>query len=172
MNDTQHDYLMCIDADIGFKWQDILKLISHKKAFVTGAYSMKTLPPQYNFMIHDSLETDGNLVRIDHIGTGFQLIHRCVFEELAKAYPRLKFTPSPQDGPVSDARLHNSYHYYQCILDEYMVSEDISFCKRFNNIGGKIWLDPEIELAHGGNHIYNGIPNFSDEIHNFIKERK
>ena len=95
INDTHYDYLMCIDADVGFKWYDIYALLASQKEFVTGAYSMKIVPPKYNFQVSNPVVWDGDLLEIDHIGTGFQLIHRSVFEKMAKSFPELKYVPHP-----------------------------------------------------------------------------
>lgn len=169
INDTDYDYLMCIDADMGFKWQDIIQLLNRQKEFVTGAYSMKIIPPKYNFTIHHTKETDGDLVRIESIGTGFQLVHRSVFEDIARKFPELKYIPEEKNRPVSDATKNNSYHFYDTMIDKHLIAEDISFCRRYNATGGKIWLDPTIELQHCGNHIFEGVSNLKDEIFKRIK---
>lgn len=169
INDTDYDYLMCIDADMGFKWEDIIQLLEHHKEFVTGAYSMKIIPPRYNFTIHHTCETEGNLIRLEAIGTGFQLVHRSVFGDIAKKFPELKYIPNEKHRPVSDAMKSNSYHFYDTMIDTYLISEDISFCKRYNATGGKIWLDPTINLTHCGNHVFHGVPDLKDEIMKRIK---
>lgn len=172
LNDTTHDYIMCIDADIGFHYEQIYQLLVHQKEFVTAAYSMKVIPPQYNFEIHPSFETDGSLIRLNHIGTGFQLVHRTVFEDIAKDFPDLKYQPSEKHRIISQKNKDNSYHYYQTMIDGGIIPEDISFCRRYNETGGKIWLDPDISLTHCGNHIFEGIQNFGDTIRAKIKEQQ
>lgn len=172
LNDTTHDYLMCIDSDIGFHWEAIYNLLTHQKEFVTAAYQMKVVPPKYNFVLHPSCETDNTLVRLNHIGTGFQLVHRTVFEDIANDFPELKYEPSEVHRPVQEKNKNNSYHYYQTMIDGGIIPEDISFCRRYNTTGGKIWLDPYIELTHCGNHIFDGIPNLGESIHETIKGTK
>jgi len=167
VNDTKYDYLMCIDSDIGFKWEDIVRLLSWNKDFVTGAYSMKTIPPDYNFLIHPSKETDDDLIRLSHIGTGFHLVHRNVFKTIADKNPQLKYMPDSKHRLISDRMKNNSYHFYETIIDGGIIPEDISFCRRYNEAGGKIWLDPNINLTHAGNHIYSGI----DDLKKYLFER-
>lgn len=164
IHETDYDYLMCIDADVGFSPEHIISLIKANKQFATGAYSMKTIPPRYNFQISNPVQWDGDLIQIDHIGTGFQLIHRSVFEEMATKFPELKYVPNENNYSASQARKDNSYHFYDTMIDGGIVPEDISFCRRWTSIGGKIWLDTTIELTHNGNHVFTGIPNLSEEL--------
>lgn len=170
VNDTDFDYLMCIDADIGFQWQDIIRLLSHNVEFVTAPYSMKVIPPQYNFVVHPSKETHKDLIRLSHIGTGFHLVHRNVFKKMAQNYPDLKYIPESNHRHISNAVKNNSYHFYQTMIDGGIVPEDISFCRRYNDIGGKIWLDADINLTHAGNHIFEGIPNLKEQLMKGIKK--
>ena len=36
------------------------------------------------------------------------------------------------------------------LVDRARLSEDLSFCKRWTNIGGEIWADPNAKLIHAG----------------------
>ena len=38
------------------------------------------------------------------------------------------------------------------------MSEDYGFCRLWRSIGGRVWVDPAIQLAHIGHHIYTGDP--------------
>jgi hypothetical protein len=48
-----------------------------------------------------------------------------------------------------------------------LVSEDISFCEKWRELGGKLYLDPSINLAHVGTKRWTG--NFSEWIKQIIK---
>lgn len=171
INDTDLDYLMCIDSDVGFQWQDIIQLMSHQKDFVTGAYSMKVVPPDYNFLVHPDKEvSSNNLIKLSHIGTGFQLVHRNVFRNIAAKFPELKYYPESKHKKVSYQVQNNSYHFYQTIIDGGIIPEDISFCRRYNETGGKIWLDASIKLTHAGNHIFHGVDDLEKRLLERIKQ--
>jgi hypothetical protein len=156
LHDTKHDYLMCIDADVGFEWYDIITLLEHEKEFVTAPYSMKVIPPQYNFAVSKPVVWENDLIKVDHIGTGFQLVHREVFTKISNKYPELKYTPSEKHRPVSQKMKESSYHYYETMIDGGIIPEDISFCRRYNSTGGSIWLDTTINLTHNGSHVFTG----------------
>jgi hypothetical protein len=44
------------------------------------------------------------------------------------------------------------------MVDGDLVGEDYGFCQRWRSIGGRVWVDPAIQLAHIGHHIYTGDP--------------
>lgn len=170
INNTDYDFLMCIDADIGFRYGDVLKLLSANKPFVTAAYTMKVIPPKYNFKVNYPLRWEDDLVEVEYIGTGFQLIHRSVFHDIAKHYPELKYIPHDKSGTPTEEMKNNSYHFYQTMIDGGIVPEDFSFCLRYKKTGGTIWLDTSIELSHTGSHVFEGIPDLKESLKNSEKE--
>ena len=44
-------------------------------------------------------------------------------------------------------------------VDRRYLSEDYTFCRRWQEIGGDIWLDPSISLNHYGHFCFQGNPN-------------
>jgi hypothetical protein len=43
-------------------------------------------------------------------------------------------------------------------VDRRYLSEDYTFCRRWQEIGGDIWLDPTISLNHYGHFCFQGNP--------------
>jgi hypothetical protein len=43
-------------------------------------------------------------------------------------------------------------------IDKRYLSEDYTFCRRWQKIGGDIWLDPSISLNHYGSFCFQGNP--------------
>lgn len=162
MCDTNHTHLLCIDADIGFTAEDVIKLLELEVDFAVAAYSMKVIPPQYNFTISNKrFNDDMTAITVDSIGAGFNLITRKVFDRVAKRYP-LRYIPINKSlgYNVSEARSKNSYAYYETYIDpdtKHLVSEDFAFNNRWTETGGKIWLHTGIQLTHTGSHVFTGV---------------
>lgn len=159
INNTNHEYLFFLDSDIGFKPEDVLKLLSHQLPIVSGAYPMKIIPERYCIDVSQPEQRQGDLLKINGNGMGFVLIHRQVFIDIAKQYPGLKYIPSDyhSDTPHTPEEINNSYHYFaEHQTQNGFMSEDKSFFYRAQQVGYNIWLDTSIHLNHTGYHIYQG----------------
>tara|TARA_E500000178_G_scaffold341740_1_gene386055 strand:- start:1373 stop:2041 length:669 start_codon:yes stop_codon:yes gene_type:complete len=160
MNNTQYEYVMFIDADVGFTSEDVLKLLSHQKDIVCGAYPMKSIPLQYNYNMSQPPVAENSLVKIENIGFGFALIHRRVFEKIKENCEELKYIPAQGHStyPITEAEYYNSYHYFNELKkDMSYLPEDFSFFERAKSVGFTAWLDTTIRLCHVGSHVFQEI---------------
>ena len=82
-------------------------------------------------------------------------IKRDVFRQMMEKYPGLNYVP---DGPPNpQAHLH--WLFFDCMVDPdsgRYLSEDYAFCRRWRDIGGKIWVDLQCKLLHLGQHNFRG----------------
>ena len=157
VNNTEFEYLFCLDADVAFSPEDMLKLYSYQKPIVSASYPMKTLPLRHCYELYNPVKLCGNLVKIGGIGMGFVLIHRSVFEKLNKYYSELKYFPGLNNSnyPITEGEYHNSYHYFAEMNKEgKYLGEDMSFFHRVSDIGYDVWMDTSIELQHIGSHVF------------------
>jgi len=141
-------HLMFVDADIQFNPKDIVKLINHDKEIVGGIYPQKTLPPKMVVNTLNNGEQQGDLIEVGTLGTGFMLIKRSVFEKMIQAGA----TPYVDAIGLSPEENANQYDFFQCTIDSKgrYLTEDWSFCRRWRQLGGKIWADKTIGLTHVG----------------------
>ena len=107
-----------------------------------------------------SVAVENGLVKLHDAGTGFMMIKREAILKLIKAYPELKYN--------NDVQINNSQvdqHFYALFdtmidpVDRRYLSEDYTFCRRWQEIGGDIWLDPSISLNHYGHFCFQGNPS-------------
>jgi len=141
-------HLMFVDADIQFNPRDIVKLVGHDKDIVGGIYPQKTLPPKMVVNTLDNARTEGDLVEVGTLGTGFMLVKRAVFEQMIAAGA----TPYGDDIGLSDVENNNQYDFFNCTIDSNgrYLTEDWSFCRKWRELGGEIWADTTVALAHVG----------------------
>lgn len=133
-------HLMCIDADIGFQPTDILSLLEMGKEFAAATYSTKNKNSRPTVVFSPQKE-------VEYIGMGFVLLKKSVFEKIAPTTEKL----------ISPATWGNVWYYNffgPIIKDNVLLTEDFSFCQRWRNVGGKIYLNEKIKLIHYGKFGY------------------
>jgi glycosyltransferase involved in cell wall biosynthesis len=182
------DYLMFIDADIRFDPKAIIRMLTHDKDVVVGAYPLKqldwekvvsaakekTLSPKeavkeaamYVINVHKpdadlvgktvDVQIKNGLLEVYDAGTGFMLIKRSVIEKMIEKYPETKYY-SDRDVTLS-AEENTRYALFDTEIDadRRYLSEDYTFCRRWQKLDGKIHLDVNTVLDHVGTHIFRG----------------
>lgn len=103
----------------------------------------------------DVKEIKNNLIKVDHIATGFMLLKRDVFNRMMLEHPEWKYKDDI-GGMVkgSDIYLHA---FFDCFIhDGRYLSEDYGFCRRWLQMGGEIYANVSIELNHIGPCVFEG----------------
>ena len=97
-----------------------------------------------------------NLVKLKDAGTGFMCIQKDVIQQMFDKMPETKYV---NDINV-DAKFEPfMYALFDCIIDpesRRYLSEDYTFCRRWQNMGGEVWLDPRTALNHVGHYTFRG----------------
>ncbi|RZI87327.1 MAG: hypothetical protein EOP78_19265 [Variovorax sp.] len=181
MADAQWTHLFWIDADIGFAPEAALRLMLSGREVVAGVYPHKrdgwpaeglaqALPVGSTRADFDArhavyplnalegtrvADADG-FVEVLDAPTGFMLIARTVFEQLAAAMPELRYTPDDHVG--TQAGLPH-YRFFDPMAEPgngRYLSEDYAFCRRWQALGGKVHADTRSRLDHQGLHTWVG----------------
>ena len=169
---TECDYFVSIDSDIeilnAYPNNNIFtKLIEHNKDFVGGLYALKqdktaplcsSIPDLSENVTRENIQFDSGLLKMKWLSSGCWCIKRSAIEKMIKAYPELTY--------VGDDNMANRPIYGLCIpaifnfnengtIFKKYLSEDWSFCERWNKIGGEIYADTSIALKHIGKTSYS-----------------
>ena len=97
-----------------------------------------------------------NLIKLLDGGTGFMTIKRDVIQKMFDLYPETKYN---NDLNTDNKFEPFMYALFDCIIDpdtRRYLSEDYTFCRRWQQIDGDIWLDPRVSLNHVGHYTFNG----------------
>lgn len=174
--DPGWSHLMWIDSDIEFAPESVLRLLAHDVDVVAGAYPLKGFPVSYAVNAMEGAETTktdaGTLVPMNYVSTGFMLVKRRALEAVNAAHPELKVrlpgkhnieTPPGSDKDYRQRIEDNYFATWDCALvphpdgeGQQWLTEDWGWCQRYRDLGGNIWLDPEIALNHVGKCAYPG----------------
>ena len=171
MEDATH--LMFIDADQRFRANDIALMIKADKGIIGGPVPMKgidwnrvrqgavlnhpnlaALTGIFNLNKlegHDMVSPDQPF-QVEHIGTGFMLIRRDVFEDL-KSHTQTYTNGGASIAP--DEEVHDFFRVQ--VQDGKLLSEDYHFCHEYRKHGGTVWAAPWCELGHFGAYCFSGV---------------
>jgi GTP:adenosylcobinamide-phosphate guanylyltransferase len=142
------DVMLFVDSDLAFPEDSILKLVNNikDKEILAGIYPFKLQPKAgiQNWPVC----FDGNATKIEKDGTieatwiptGFMMITQKALKRWREFH---------KDKVTCD----KIYLYFECGKfweDERWYGEDIYFCKRFREAGGKIFVYPDITFTHSG----------------------
>jgi len=186
---SNYTKLFFVDADIEFQVEDVLKLLAHKKDVAVGAYPKKGVNWQrilqsvradnkeytdqqiaaygsdyaINFRFVDrerrQIAIENGAIRLHDGATGFMMIDRSVIDKMIKAYPELKYNNDLNTPPDLNDYFYAFFDTMIDPKDKRYLSEDYTFSRRWQDIGGDIWLDPSISLNHHGHFCFAGNPN-------------
>lgn len=139
------DYIVFIDHDISWEPEDMLRLIKTPGDVVSGTYRTREVEPNYmGRPLQDdagkltSMREDG-CIEMACVPAGFLKITRKCVEEFMRGYPALCYGP-PWDQAV-DLFNHGAWKGL-------WWGEDYAFCRRWRDIGGKVWCVPNMTLGH------------------------
>ena len=173
-------HLLFVDADISFQPAQVLRMVQFDQDVVAGMYPLKirewsaaaiervrycepldTAPLRYVGLPceGEAITTLDGFVSAEYAGTGFLMIRRAALLRMMEAYPELAFSAAHDRG----AQKPSPYRYalFDCMIEpetRHYLSEDYTFCRRWRDIGGQIWLDTRGALTHTGPHDFAGNP--------------
>jgi hypothetical protein len=177
--DSNHDYLMFVDADIGFDGEAIAQLMLADKDIACGIYPKKEVNWDsvkraavagkadledhagafvFNMVGSGHAQTDySGCIEVRHGGTGFMLIKRGVFEYLQEHVPtyRVSSFRHPETGEY-DKPLTSEFFATSIDSSGALLSEDYHFCELWRSHGGKVHAHPFIHLTHTGTYVFSG----------------
>lgn len=158
------DDFIFLDDDVSFRPQDLLALIQAEGDVVAGTYRFKVPEPgsdpkrpqahtkdeQYMGKVFTG-PTGKPMVREDGaisalcVPAGFLKVTRLAVARFMAAYPELDIhcTDGSRDLVSTDLFNHGAYQGI-------WFGEDYAFCRRWKQLGGDIWLLPDLQLDHHG----------------------
>ena len=191
MQKTDAELFMFIDADIHFDPDSVVRLVRSGHDISVACYpkklvmwdqardSLKEGDTRNPAMLASSLVVnfgaakrpiENGFVEILDGPTGFMVIKREVFKKMEARFPDLDCVNDHQN------RDFEKYHAcFDCMIDpetRRYLSEDYAFCRRWQQMGGRIFADVKTTLGHVGNLPFGGcmddrlkakIPKLSNE---------
>lgn len=133
-------HLLFVDSDMIFPSDTIPKLLAHKKEIVGVKYKKREFPVKWLFEPLEG-ESETELFKVKHVGTGLLLIDLSIFKELGK--PK-----NEGDRPTA------WFSFGRDSEGALVMGEDVWFCNVARDAGYDVWVDPTIQIGHIGEYIF------------------
>jgi predicted O-methyltransferase YrrM len=147
------EHLMFIDADLSWAPEDLLRLARSNRDVIAGVYPHKkderTFPVRHLSCGILQAEPDGAL-EVDGVPGGFLRISRRALELLASHAEH--YYEQEDDRTLTPRIFERTVHPETQIR----FSGDYSFCRKWRDMGGRIYIDPEIHFGHCGEKEWRG----------------
>ena len=178
MQKTDAEYFMFIDADVEFDAQSVLRLLRSGHEVSVAVYPKKVVMwDQAREAVENGDERNMALLSsslVANIGatrrsvvngfvevldgpTGFMMISREALTKMHEHYPELNCKNDHQNRDFDEYCA-----LFDCMIDpesKRYLSEDYAFCRRWQQMGGKIYADCHTTLGHVGNLPFSGCLN-------------
>lgn len=154
--------LLFVDSDLKFDASTVIRLLSHPELIVGGAYPTKNnwktfscipLPPVKDPVYGEvfqgrDLPGGGALLKAQVVSAGFMRITREALELFAEHYGDMVYRDISAD-PAARKRVYTNY--FACeVIGSNRMGEDSRFCRMWRDMGGELWIDPDISFHHYG----------------------
>ena len=148
MPDSTH--LLFVDADMGFRPEMVLDMLAFGEPMVGAAYPKKTYPIEWAGSGIGAPEQRRGFIEVEGLGMGCFLIRRDGVTAMIEKFPELVFDYMTLTD-LANMGATRTFGFFDPIrLPNGKVSEDISFCRRFRETGGKVWASIAYPLTHVG----------------------
>jgi hypothetical protein len=172
-------HLLFIDADIGFDPDQVFRLLNFGADVTSGVYPIKRInwekiralaksgrEPQEPDSLSYVLEFENpqrivpkdGFAKVRYTGAGFLMIRKAALLKMIEHYPDLRYSREHKAGDTLGESQWRCALFNSLIDKESgtFLSEDFSFCRRWTEMGGEIWVDLESRLTHVGPVSFNG----------------
>jgi hypothetical protein len=161
--DAKADVIIYLDYDVSWRPEDLLKLIETEGDVVAGTYRCKTEDGPTEEFYMGTWETNADFtpkLRADGAisaklaPAGFLKLTKEAIDQFMVAFPELCY------GPMYHLSVDLFNHG---VHDRIWWGEDYSFCRRWKEKCGDIWLVPDLSIDH---HTKDKV--YAGNLHQFL----
>lgn len=157
------DYLLFVDADMGFPPDLVMDMVLFNEPVVGTLYRHRREPATW---VGSGLGTPqtarrGGFMEVEGVGGGVFLIRRDAVRLMLERMPHLadnRVSLHPALDTLRSAgasRLIRAFEKLD-IPDRGLISEDLAFCVRWRQCGGQVWANINHRISHVGPYDFGG----------------
>lgn len=147
-------HLVGIDDDVCWEAGGLLRLVDAPVDLVAGIYPKRKDPIEWpvKFLDGELWTNRDGLMEVEGVPTGFIRYSRACLERMTEAYRDELWCRSPQAPRGGFVGLYDILR----LPNGGKLHDDYAFCRRWRDIGGQVWIDPELTLGHVGMKLFTG----------------
>lgn len=156
--------LVMLDDDVVWEHKALQRLLSHDCDVVGGVYPKRRDPIEYPVRRLEGAEYDQQtgLLEVQFLPTGFLRIRRNALEAMVKHYEHLRYKDDDANGGYAHALFWFDLHPDPDTGEMTVWGEDFTFCRRWRDMGGQVFLDTLLRFKHMGRKAYEGC--YADDL--------
>jgi hypothetical protein len=151
-------HMVFVDWDVTWQPGGMVTLVDHEVDLVAGIYPKRSDPIKFDLRTlkegkeHLTIDKKTGLIEVLGAATGFMCMSRHMLQKMTDAYRETLTYPCPKSPGGKAVGLFDTYR----TETGSKLGEDYSFCQRWVDLGGKVWLDPHIQMGHIGVKLFAG----------------
>lgn len=161
--DIKPEVVVFLDHDLSWRARDLLDLIETPGDVVAGTYRFKKPEERYMGSVHSGpngtpLVREDGCIKGEWAPAGFLKVTTDAINRIMTEFPDLCF--GPRYNLSVDLFNHGAHRGI-------WWGEDYAFCRRWSEIGGTVWIRPDLDLTHWGS---DGTP-YLGNFHQFLRRQ-
>lgn len=156
-------HILFIDADMGFPPELVTDMMLFNEPVVGTVYPQRKLPLSWAGSGTGGSQTErkGDFMLVEGVGFGCTLIRRDCIEKMIEKFPdlidtRLHLHPAGETLRQTGTNRLLRFFEKMDMPERGLISEDLSFCLRWQECGGKTWAAIGHKMSHVGPYDYSG----------------
>jgi hypothetical protein len=157
--------LIMLDDDLWWEDGAVQRLLRHDCDLVAGVYPKRQDPLEYPVRRLEgaALDPKTGLLEVKYLPTGFMRITRKCLEQMTAHYSELAYTDFDCPNNIAHALF-----WFELRPDEDLGTklspwgEDFEFCRKWREMGGKVYLDALLKFSHIGRKRFTGC--YADDL--------
>lgn len=156
-------HILFIDADMGFAPELVTDMMLFNEPVVGTVYPQRKMPLSWAGSGTGAAQTErrGDFMLVEGVGFGCTLIRRDCIAAMIEKFPELIDTRlhlHPAGETLRQTGTNRLLRFFEKmdLPERGLISEDLSFCLRWQQCGGKTWAAIGHKMSHVGPHDYAG----------------
>lgn len=143
---SDYTHLLFVSPDVGFTAADVDQISSHAVPIVGGLVPLRNSATMVEWCGNGKdggSFQKGTIHQVSFIGTSFLCIRRSALEKIRSEHPELQYANRER------RRVEMAY-FEETVQDQEFLSAEMLFCRRWEQLGGKLFADPNVVLKRAG----------------------